>query len=135
MLLEEEAGGGRTHGWYGDNYSWKTESKIGGTGGGTSGMDGYGSNGGMGGTQTSAGYCYGKTGYTTLNGAFGKGGSGASYWGGGGGGGLYGGGAGWSGQGGGGGSGYTDGCMEGTTQMTNGVQSGDGYAKITLVSF
>ena len=34
----------------------------------------------------------------------------------------------------GGGSGYTDGCIEGTTAMENGIREGDGYATIEIVS-
>ena len=73
--------------------------------------------------------------FTVDAGSFGKGGDG---WagafgadGGGGGGGLYGGGGGANG-GGGGGSGYIGGVANGS--MQNGVRSGNGYAKITLVS-
>lgn len=103
--------------------------------GGLTGDNANGSYNGTGGTQTNGGYTNGLTNYTEHEGTFGKGGLGTINSAGGGGG-LYGGGAGNQGNGGaGGGSGYTDGCIEGTTQMTNGVQSGDGYAKITLVSF
>ena len=85
----------------------------GGTGGGTSG----GSSGGSGGTQSS-GYSFGI-------GA--QGGSNA----GGGGGGWYGGQRGDSVDGAGGGSGYVNTSKLTGTSMSNGVQSGNGYARIT----
>lgn len=106
---------------------------YGGAGGGTSGTNGNPGGGqeqdcaGYGGTQTSAGSGHGTAG------GFGYGGGGNV--GGCGGGGWYGGGAGWNNNGahgGGGGSGYTGGVSNGS--MSNGVQTGNGKAKITFVS-
>lgn len=99
----------------------------GGTGGGTgggAGGTGTAANSGIGGTQSSAG----------TTGGFGYGG-GISYnpdkGGAGGGGGYYGGAGGWD-LSGGGGSGYIGGVTNGS--MKNGIRSGNGYARITLVS-
>lgn len=95
----------------------------GGTGGGVGGT-GTAANPGIGGTQSSAG----------TTGGFGYGG-GISYnpdkGGAGGGGGYYGGAGGWD-LSGGGGSGYIGGVTNGS--MKNGIRSGNGYARITLVS-
>ena len=99
----------------------------GGTGGGTgggAGGTGTAANSGIGGTQSSAGTA----------GGFGYG-DGISYnpdkGGAGGGGGYYGGAGGWD-LSGGGGSGYIGGVTNGS--MKNGIRSGNGYARITLVS-
>ena len=97
---------------------------LGGTGGGNNGGDGNGALPGTGGTQSAGG-----TGYSNFNGSLGVGGScDTSLFLAGGGGGYYGGGAGLSA---GGGSGYIGGVTSGT--MTNGVRSGNGEVKITLV--
>ena len=126
---------------------------AGGAGGGTSGGDGGGGNrdtdgdyvGGKGGTQTAggaAGKCNIDEDWDTERsgaGSYGQGGYGTAGSGqmvgsaGGGGGGYYGGSGGcsqWAHAAGGGGSGYIDGVSNGS--MNNGIQSGDGKAKITL---
>lgn len=117
---------------------------FGGAGGGTDGTqpvyteyddddDPYYVYGAGGGTQTSGGI--GKHGAGWFDGTFGAGGIVNSWYaGGGGGGGWYGGGAGGADGhgGGGGGSGYIGGVTEGAT--SNGQRSGNGYARITLVS-
>ena len=112
----------------------------GGSGGGGSGSAGYGIHysgydygGGEGGTQTGGG----KGGHADYPGQFGQGGQSASGTNlAGGGGGWYGGGVGGAPEddygGAGGGSGYIGGVTGGTTQ--NGVRSGNGYARITLIS-
>jgi len=149
------AGGG---GGAGGSQSW-----AGAGGGEAGGNGGNGWPGGahttLGGTQTSTGGASGRyvswhsSSYNTIGG-FGYGGNGGSWSGeiiagddsdhssypynlnGGGGAGWYGGGGGHAfgtcyGDGGGGGSGYIGGVDSGT--MDNGVRSGDGYAKITLI--
>jgi len=117
---------------------------YGGNGGGSTGSQGCGYHycgssydAGNGGTQSNGGL----SGDTIAYGTFGAGGYDRNgRWRSGGGGGLYGGGGGdcapdddddWMG-GGGGGSGYIGGVTDGS--MQNGVRSGNGYAKITLVS-
>lgn len=117
---------------------------YGGNGGGSTGSQGCGYHycgssydAGNGGTQSNGGL----SGDTIAYGTFGAGGYDRNgRWWSGGGGGLYGGGGGdcatdddddWMG-GGGGGSGYIGGVTDGS--MQNGVRSGNGYAKITLVS-
>ena len=120
-----------------------SRNSLGGSGGGLTGGTGAISGnsnaaGGGGGTQVSGG---GVDGSYRRAGSFGLGGNTYSietYTGGAGGGGYYGGGSGTSGtqQGsGGGGSGYlSPSLIEGSTNTTNGQRSGNGYAKITLVS-
>ena len=144
------AGGG---GGAGSNNS---DTAHGGHGGGTSGGDdrytgnGTHGSGGGGGKYNTGGVKGNRTGYSTVgtNGSYGAGGrgsSGGSQGGGGGGGGWYGGGGGDYGQGcptgGGGGSGYintahatavTESGFSGG--MKTGVQSGNGLARITVVS-
>ena len=110
----------------------------GGTGGGNVGGNGSSSSTtsynayGTGGNQIQGGYEVTYSGDTGAKGSFGKGGNSSSRgWGPGGGGGYYGGGGGrYSGAG--GGSGYIGGVIGGS--MSNGQQSGNGYARITLVS-
>ena len=130
------AGGGGGQGGYSGRYS------QGGSGGGITGGNGYHRNGGIvsnaagsgeegvGGSQTGAGKL----------GGFGYGGYGEPYNSGGGGGGWYGGGPGSVHCAGGGGSGYIGGVPEiefsgeiFTPIMENGVRSGHGYAKITMI--
>ena len=147
------AGGGGGHG---NGYS-------GGSGGGTTGGNGSGDSGGStykwdrrgyGGTQSSGGaggFCGASItsasyDYYSDDGSFGKGGDGYTGTSGsawlntaGGGGGWYGGGgggnnnktSGGTARGGGGGSGYIGGVQNGS--MSNGIQSGNGYAKITVI--
>ena len=110
-----------------------------GLGGGTNGTNGYGgstastggtqSQGGTGGTHGEGTDAYGR------NGAFGQGGAGGNgtSGGGGGGGGYFGGAGGPCGSVGGGGSGYFKSGMTSTSQK-NGAQSGNGKARITVVS-
>jgi hypothetical protein len=111
----------------------------GGAGGGLTGGSGNGAGcpvgaaGGGGGTQTSGGV---GPGGTASDGSFGVGGPGDSYCfyggedtSGGGGGGWYGGGGGWNSGGGGGGSSYAESSAT-NVQLSTGVQSGSGYAKI-----
>ena len=142
------AGGGGAAGW-GDNShnpggGVSGAAFYGGNGGGSTGSQGCGYHycgssydAGNGGTQSNGGL----SGDTIAYGTFGAGGYDRNgRWWSGGGGGLYGGGGGdcatdddddWMG-GGGGGSGYIGGVTDGS--MQNGVRSGNGYAKITLVS-
>ncbi len=111
----------------------------GGHGGGSSGTDGYGIHysgkrydAGNGGTQSGGG----AGGHSDFPGSFGQGGGSSSRWYVGGGAGWYGGGSGggpeddYSGAG--GGSGYIGGVTNGS--MQNGVRTGNGYARITLIS-
>ena len=154
-------GGGATHigtrngtlVQYGNTYGLLI---VAGGGGGSSGdrsMGSGGSGGGLSGGEGAPHREYGKAGtqssggaggsaedtdddiFHAASGTFGQGGQGDhggfGRAGGGGGGGLYGGGGGADG-GGGGGSGYIGGVTDGS--MQNGVRSGNGYAKITLVS-
>ena len=117
MLIAAGGGGGACP--YGANTSG-----TGGSGGGVTGGSGNSSAAWgrtTGGSQTSAG-----TG--SANGAFGQGANSAGGNGGGGGGGWYGGGAGIGGSG---GSGYVTGLED--TATSNGVQSGNGKARITLI--
>ncbi len=127
------AGGGGGHGFY-------DASTTGGTGGGSSGgaggsISGYPGGGGAG-TQTTGG-ARGSSGSGGTAGSFGQGGSGGAgvnsshqHGAGAGGGGWYGGGGGTGRDGGGGGgSGYVGSLSN--SSMTNGVQSGNGYARIT----
>lgn len=104
---------------------------TGGSGGGTTGGNGdrYG---GQGATQSAGGK--GGPGWqvSEMSGSFGQGGYSDYHRGSGGGGGWYGGGGGESGQGGGGGSGYIGGVSSGG--MSNGVNAGQGKAKITLIA-
>lgn len=131
------AGGGGGVGVYNGNIAG------GGTGGGKSGGNGltagssFGTIGGYGGTQSAGGNGNNGTNSnsstTNGKGSFGQGGSyrsGGSASGGGGG--LYGGGYGFFGKGGGGGSGYIGGVTNGATE--NGIQTGNGKAKITFIS-
>lgn len=120
------AGGG------GGGGSNSSEGGPGGSGGGTNG--GTGTNtvasqyNGPGGTQTSGG-----RNNEWLSGTFGQGASVRNaIWGAGGGGGWYGGGCGGYYSGAGGGSGYTGGVSNGS--MSNGAQSGNGYARVTFVA-
>ena len=144
------AGGG---GGAGNNSS---DTANGGKGGGLSGGDdeytggGTHGSGGYGGTQNAGGAHGDRQSYSTVgtNGSYGQGGNssiGGSNGGGGGGGGWYGGGGGDFGSGcatgGGGGSGYINtGLATATTEsgftsgMQNGVQSGNGKARITVVN-
>lgn len=122
------AGGGGGSAIYGD---WEALG-YGGAGGGANGSNGTESTGsgevGTGGSQSSGGW---------MGGSYGQGGSGTNNYdnyGPGGGGGYYGGGHGRHHAGSGGGSGYVGGCISGTASMSNGVQGGNGYAKITYVS-
>ena len=159
--ITARGGGGATHigtrngtlVQYGNTYGLLI---VAGGGGGSSGdrsMGNGGSGGGMSGGEGAPHREYGKAGtqssggaggsaedtdddiFHAASGAFGQGGQGDhggfGRAGGGGGGGLYGGGGGADG-GSGGGSGYIGGVSNGS--MQNGVRSGDGYAKITLVS-
>ena len=154
-------GGGATHigtrngtlVQYGNTYGLLI---VAGGGGGSSGdrsMGSGGSGGGLSGGEGAPHREYGKAGtqssggaggsaedtdddiFHAASGTFGQGGQGDhggfGRAGGGGGGGLYGGGGGADG-GGGGGSGYIGGVTNGS--MQNGVRSGNGYARITLVS-
>ena len=133
-VLLVAGGGGGSGGWEPNSYT----IRRGGTGGGSSGGNGEANLGtssayGRGASQSSSG----------VGGTFGTGGSYPNYsvksssgvvliYGiGGGGGGWYGGGIDDS-SGGGGGSGYIGGVTDGS--MKNGVRSGSGYARITLVS-
>ena len=133
-ILLVAGGGGGSGGWEPSKYV----VRKGGTGGGLSGGNGE--------THLSANSVYGRGGSQTSSGVGGTFGTGGSYpnysaksalgvvliYGiGGGGGGWYGGGIDDS-SGGGGGSGYIGGVTGGTTQ--NGVRSGNGYARITLIS-
>ena len=133
-------GGGGGGSLFGD---YASGTMYGGSGGGTTGGNAYIEyyGGGLGGTQTSGGLCQNGT-YPSDSddwswyypGSYGKGGDGPGY-GAGGGGGYYGGGSGNSpngAAGGGGGSGYIGGVTGGS--MSNGQRSGNGYAKIILVS-
>ena len=153
LIVAGGGGGGGT--WVSDGATL-----IGGAGGGLSGGDAYvncyssdASNNkitrGGGGTQSSGGVILGSSNDVAQRGSFGQGGSVTNYTGAGGGGGYYGGasGAGYNGATpGGGGSGYIGGVVDGntiagnleiptydgTSTMTG--NTGDGYAKITLVS-
>ena len=93
-------GGGGLGYWYGNpasnNYNFTSESKAGGTGGGTTGGKGSANNAGLGGTATGGG---GSKGLGYGGSSFGKG-SNAAYGEAAGGGGLYGGGSSWNGHGG-----------------------------------
>lgn len=130
------AGGGGGSGYYceikdDDDEVIDDYYATGGTGGGTSGGKGD-RHGGYGGTQT-AGGAGGPGGQVSeMSGSFGQGGYSDYHRGSGGGGGWYGGGGGESGQGGGGGSGYIGGVSSGG--MSNGVNAGQGKAKITLIT-
>ena len=128
VLIVAGGGGGAaiTSGWFPPSYNWYSEGNVGGAGGGTNGSHGGGSEGGGGGTQSSGGSCY------SGSSGFGYGGSSGIYKGGAGGGGWYGGGSSVNSSGGGGGSGYIGGVNGGS--MSNGQRSGNGYARITLVS-
>ncbi|MBE6149184.1 MAG: prepilin-type N-terminal cleavage/methylation domain-containing protein [Firmicutes bacterium] len=121
-------GAGGRYGWMPPDYSLSSDTAAGGSGGGTNGSTGSGGDGyaGIGGTQTAGG-----SSPSTYNGSFGLGG-GSTAWVSGGGGGLYGGGAGYALGGAGGGSGYIGGVTGGS--MSNGQQSGNGKARITLVT-
>ena len=129
------AGGGGGSGYYCEVYDdddnviddyWAT----GGSGGGATGGNGD-RFGGQGATQSAGGK--GGPGWqvTAMSGSFGQGGFSDYHRGGGGGGGWYGGGGGESCQGGGGGSGYIGGVTSGG--MSNGVNAGQGKARITLI--
>ena len=121
VIIVAGGGGGSVHQVYlGSEF-------IGGTGGGTTGGTNN-NNSAQGGSQTNGGWGCGN------NGTFGQGATGKGSCGGGGG--WYGGGGACDYYGGGGGSGYlnTSLLITGTTGMKNGQQSGNGQAKITLVS-
>ena len=125
LIVAGGAGGSFFANWYdGEEEEMTGGHCTGGSGGGTSGGAGetFTAEVSAGGSQTAGGI-------GTANGSFGQGGS---Y---GGGSGWYGGGAGsmnaQSGRAAGGGSGYIGGVSGGS--MQNGVQSGDGYAKITFL--
>ena len=123
------AGGGGGGGGSSDSDD---PTPYGGTGGGTNGGSGTKSvyTPGSGGTQTGPGMA---NQYGWHSGSFGQGGTTtSSNAAGAGGGGLYGGGGSDHYSGGGGGSGYIGGVSGGS--MQNGVRSGNGYARITLVS-
>lgn len=142
-ILLVAGGGGGSGGNDGNGYG------QGGSGGGTTGSNGsaISSDYGYGGSQTSGGSAtrlggngsFGQGGqdpkYSLLyNGGYNGGGSGNVEEGGGGGGGYYGGGTPYSGSyggGGGGGSGYVNTSKLTGTSMSNGVQSGNGCARIT----
>ena len=139
------AGGGGGAGFIGDAWDGSNHYLAGGTGGGTTGASGnlvqslVGTVGmvvGQGGSQSAAGTQANYSSYpVNRNSGFGEGGIpnlSSMYTGGGGGGGYYGGGAGYQGVSGGGGSGYIGGVTGGAT--SNGQRSGNGYARITLVS-
>ena len=154
LIVAGGGGGGGT--WVSDGATL-----IGGAGGGLEGEDAYVYSyssaslnekitRGGGGTQTSGGVVLGSSSDTAQPGSFGQGGSVSNYSGAGGGGGYYGGasGAGYNGATpGGGGSGYIGGVVDGNTiagdsemPTLDGTGTmignlGDGYAKITLVSF
>jgi|GEM_PF-2907448 len=102
---------------------------LGGAGGGENGSDGNGVSLGAGGSQFAGGLSF--AGYGLSNGSIGQGGGVSdsnTYTLAGGGGGYYGGGAGLSA---GGGSGYIGGVTSGT--MNNGVRTGNGEVKVTLI--
>lgn len=132
VVIVAGGGGGaiKGHGWE-DDGTPRHDYSAGGTGGGTSGGLGEGSNSSYGGpgTQTSGG----AGGYGDA-GIFGKGGnSNTGNWSGaGGGGGYYGGGGTHGNYGAGGGSGFIGGVINGTT--TNGQRSGNGSATITFLT-
>ncbi len=122
VIIVAGGGGGSVHQVYlGSEF-------IGGTGGGTTGGTNN-NNSAQGGSQTNGGWGCGN------NGTFGQGGKGKGSCGGGGG--WYGGGGACDYYGGGGGSGYLNmsWLIAGTTETKNGVQSGNGKAKITLESY
>ena len=103
---------------------------YGGAGGGLIGSNSVQINTAYGGTQTAGG-----SGGSGADGIFGAGGGVSSGAGSGGGGGLYGGEASYYYAAGAGGSGYlSSSLISGTTSMTSGSRSGNGYAQLTLVS-
>ena len=115
----------------GSSYDSTNTIRYGGAGGGNSGSSGGGYQNGYGGSQSGGGG--NQTNNSNYYGKFGQGAA-SQFQNGAGGGGLYGGGGANStnASGGGGGSGYIGGVTGGTTQ--NGVRSGNGYARITLIS-
>ena len=130
------AGGGGGSGYYceikdDDGEVIDDYYATGGSGGGTTGGNGD-RVGGQGATQSAGGKGGPGGQVSEMAGSFGQGGYSDYHRGSGGGGGWYGGGGGESGQGGGGGSGYIGGVSSGG--MSNGVNAGQGKAKITLIA-